>query len=352
MGATSHGAGDRSRWTRHLLLLVLGLILVAGYVVWADTGRVLDHIEAIRHRSLLLAFGLALLAYVPRIWSLQALSANSDRPLGLGESLRAGFGSNALNLLLPARLGDVATVASLSRDRSSPDATAILFGWRALSLVGLFSLWGALLLAAFADARPAVLLGWTIAGGLVLTAMAAYLVGWTTHRGLPLGRRLLDKLRTVDRVEALIDWATRFLRRGLAVFSPQAVVLPSLALFLVWVFDVGVAAIFILDLVPEVSFATAFLAPIVANLSKLVRLTPGGIGIYEGVLSGLLVAAGGEFSGAVAAAAVGHAFLNTVMLVLGVVPAYLIAHHTSLSITEATDQLAGSDDDTVQPDAE
>jgi uncharacterized protein (TIRG00374 family) len=344
------GGEDRPQWIRHLVLLILGLALVAGYVIWADTGRVLDHIEAIEYRSLGLAFALAFLAYVPRIWSLKALSANADRPLSIRESCRAGFGSNALNLLLPARLGDIATVASLSRDRSSPDATAILFGWRALSLTGLVCLWGALLVAALTEARPAVILAWTIAGGLVLTAAVAYTAGWTAHRGLPLGRRILAKLRTVDRIDALIDWGNRFLRRGLAVFSPRAVVLPSLALFLVWLLDVGVAAVFILGLVPEVSFVTAFLAPIVANLSKLVRLTPGGIGIYEGVLSGLLVAAGGEFSGTVAAAAVGHAFLNIVMLLLGAVPAYLIAHHTSLSITDAKEQVVGSEEDPTSTD--
>lgn len=339
----SSSSSDRGGWFRHSILLALGGALVLLYVLFADVGKVLDRILTINPSSIFMAVGLAVFAYIPRIWSLRYLSQNSAEPLTVRESLRAGVGSNVLNLLLPARLGDLATITSLSRNRSPPDAGALIVAWRSLSILALLCLWGAFL--AFAMVGLDTSIGWlagTFLAGMLLASLAAFVLGLGVHRGLPLGEGMAGWLRRSRSLGKVADWISSFLHRGVALFRPGSMVLPASALCLVWIFDLGVAAVFIIDLVPEAPLWLAFTAPIIANLSKLARLTPGGIGIYEGVLSGLLVAAGGEVSAAVAAAAVGHGFLNLFMLLLGAVPAYRIGHRTSLTVTDGADWVTGS----------
>ncbi|QLC33784.1 flippase-like domain-containing protein [Halarchaeum sp. CBA1220] len=118
---------------------------------------------------------------------------------------------------------------------------------------------------------------------------------------------------------------------------------------LVWVIDVLTAlcvfAAFGVDLPLAALLATGFFAVSVGNLAKVLPLSPGGIGLYEGAFTLLVVALTPVAApAALAIALVDHAVKNAVTVVGGVVSMLTL----NVSLTEAVDGASAEADPTVE----
>ncbi|PSQ14415.1 glycosyl transferase [Halobacteriales archaeon QS_8_69_73] len=296
-------------------------------------------------------------------WPLRGLRYR-DILAELGYRERVGFLTGAVfisqtgNLVFPARLGDGvrAYVVKARRDIPYPSGFASLAIERVFDLLTIAALAGGTFLAlaaagvdvtaigAAGDSGSAERSGRTavyVAGAVGVAAVAAVAAIVATARSdRNLVRGALGRVSDDSYVEYVASVVERFAgdvqtvaddRRAFAVVGAS-----SLA---VWALDVVTALVVFLAFGVELAVwelvAVGFFAVSVGNLAKVLPLSPGGIGLYEGAFTLIVVALTSvPFEVALAAAVVDHAVKNVVTVVGGVASTLLF----NVSLTEAVEE--------------
>lgn len=305
-------------WVLHGLLLALGVGLVYLALQRVDAHAVLAAMQRLGWVGLALCSLVYSLAWAARAARLWLLATPLRVPLAPSQALSTGLGANALNLVAPARLGDVAAFWRLRKLSDGPRAAALMLTWRlvdlgALMLVALAAC--AVLLVVLPSAVPLHLLVWIAAAGAAFVGFAV-VAAWLTHSLQPrrmletVARRLLGSrapLGAAFGAAMAVCWSPRNIALGLGVAAGA------------WLCDLVVAGII---LQATWGGAHPFLVVIVpvllANAAKLLPTTPGGLGVFEGVMWVLLRASGVPDSPALAAAVATHLFMNLFTVVMGV----------------------------------
>ncbi|MEA1944785.1 MAG: lysylphosphatidylglycerol synthase transmembrane domain-containing protein [Euryarchaeota archaeon] len=218
------------------------------------------------------------------------------------------FLSQSANVVLPARIGDVARAYILKKMKNIPFSTALsslvverIFDVLAITLIGGFAIWAA---------RGLLIDRWitdlvTIAGLGMLIAFVVMIVF----------------LRSYTKIGGAI---TRFAREiALASTNPRTFAIILASSLLIWFFDI-LTCFVILNAFPETvstpmipMIALVFLAITVGNLTKIFPITPGAIGTYEAVLTAIFSLGGIDPSIGFAAAVLDHAVKNSMTLIFG-----------------------------------
>ncbi|PSQ10845.1 glycosyl transferase, partial [Halobacteriales archaeon QS_7_69_60] len=295
---------DRRVTTAAGTLLVV--VAVALMTVYLDPSAVLDAVGSADPALV----GLATLVYLLS-WPLRGLRYR-DILAKLGYRERVGFLTGAVfvsqtgNLVFPARAGDAVRAYIVKARRDIPYPS----GFASLAIERVFDL---LTIAA-------------LAGGTFIALAVA---------GATLGRVSDDSY--VEYVAGVVE---RFAGDVQTVADDRrafaAVGASSLA---IWALDVMTALVVFLAFGVELAVwelvAVGFFAVSVGNLAKVLPLSPGGIGLYEGAFT-LIVVALTSVPAAVAltAAVVDHAVKNVVTVVGGVASTLLF----NVSLTEAVEE--------------
>ena len=275
------------------------------------------------------------------------------------------FISQTGNLVFPARAGDAvrAYIVKARRDIPYPSGFASLAIERVFDLLTIAALAGATFLALAAagvdvtaigsaepvetgrSGRTAVL----VAGGVGAAAVAAVAaIAASARSDRNLVRATLGRVSDDSYVDYVAGVVERFAgdvqavardRRAFAVVGAS-----SLA---IWALDVVTAlvvfAAFGVDLALWELVAVGFFAVSVGNLAKVLPLSPGGVGLYEGAFSLIVVVLTPvPVSVALAAAIVDHAVKNVVTVVGGVASTLLF----NVSLTEAVEESREVDGET------
>jgi uncharacterized protein (TIRG00374 family) len=346
-----------------------GTLLVAAAVtlmtLYIDPGEVL---AAMADADVTLV-AVATLVYLLS-WPLRGLRYR-DILAELGYRERVGFLTGAVfisqtgNLVFPARAGDAvrAYIVKARRDIPYPSGFASLAIERVFDLLTIAALAGATFLALAAagvdvtaigsaepvetgrSGRTAVLVAGGV-GAAAVAAVAAIVASARSDRNLV--RATLGRVSDDSYVEYVAGVVERFAgdvqavardRRAFAVVGAS-----SLA---IWALDVVTAlvvfAAFGVDLALWELVAVGFFAVSVGNLAKVLPLSPGGVGLYEGAFSLIVVVLTPvPVSVALAAAIVDHAVKNVVTVVGGVASTLLF----NVSLTEAVEESREVDGET------
>jgi len=324
---------------RWLPILGTIVVVVLGGVVAARTIDLGEAVDAIRAADPLL-LAAAILVYAVS-WPLRGrrygdVLAPMDRRLGTGFLTSVVFLSQTANLAIPARGGDAVRALALKRRRAVTYATGVaslaverVFDLAAIGVLGGVAL-GWFVLSG--DAAPVfdgvrsldlpvgLLAGAALGGGLVLAVGTALAY-----------RSAADPLELLpDRLRIGIDTAISNL--GVLARRPGALAAVGTASVAIWALD-AVTAVLVLAAVaspdPLGVLAVGTLAVCAGNLAKVLPLTQGGVGLYEGAFAATVVAlspvAGAT---ALAAAVLDHALKNGVTLAGGAI-AGLFLHRSS-----------------------
>ena len=346
-----------------------GTLLVAAAVtlmtLYIDPGEVL---AAMADADVTLV-AVATLVYLLS-WPLRGLRYR-DILAELGYRERVGFLTGAVfisqtgNLVFPARAGDAvrAYIVKARRDIPYPSGFASLAIERVFDLLTIAALAGATFLALAAagvdvtaigsaepvetgrSGRTAVLVAGGV-GAAAVAAVAAIVASARSDRNLV--RATLGRVSDDSYVDYVAGVVERFAgdvqtvardRRAFAVVGAS-----SLA---IWALDVVTAlvvfAAFGVDLALWELVAVGFFAVSVGNLAKVLPLSPGGVGLYEGAFSLIVVVLTPvPVSVALAAAIVDHAVKNVVTVVGGVASTLLF----NVSLTEAVEESREVDGET------
>lgn len=292
----------KSRIILTSILAILILFLVAGLI------GVRDIADTLRTASPAL-IALSMLVYLIS-WPLRGIRYQQIlAQIGVKEDLNFLVGciavSQSANVFIPARMGDVIRAYLLKKMKNISWIT----GFSSLVVERMFDILAITMIGGFAvlGLRGMLLDQWitdviTIAG-LATVAVFGILV-------------LFLKLRTT--IGGVID---RFIRE-IAVVStnPRAFAIVFTGSLLVWLVDTLTCFVILnafsepiaLSMIPVI-----FLAIAVGNLTKIFPITPGSIGPYEAVLTGIFSLGGIDTAIGFAAAVLDHFVKNLVTLILG-----------------------------------
>ncbi len=292
----------------------------------------------------------------------------------LGYEERVGFLTGAIfvsqtgNLVFPARAGDAvrAYIVKVRRRIPYPSGFASLAAERVFDLLTLAALAGVVLVgyalagdlgtvvdAAFGAGVEADGAGRTavaVATGVGFAAIAAVVaIVWSARSDANRIRAMVTRLSNDAYAETVAGVLERFVGDVQRVGANRgAFARVGASSVLIWVIDVLVAAIvlaaFGVGLAPVTLLSVCFFAVSVGNLAKVLPLSPGGIGLYEGAFTVLVVGLTPIGAAtALGAAVLDHAIKNVVTVVGGVVS--MLALNVSLTTAVAETENVETDTD-------
>ena len=339
------------RLTRRVTLAagtLLVFVALALMTVYLDPSAVLDALEGADP----VLVGVAALVYLVS-WPVRGAS-HRER---LGFLTGAVFISQTGNLVFPARAGDAvrAYVVKARRGVPYPSGFASLAVERVFDLLTITALGGATLVVLSLSGydfgglqalppeyrqsgRTALQVSGLVAG-LAVFGLAALILSARTGDGRRI-ERLVNSVSNDSYADYVAGVLERFVGDMQAVANDRgAFARVGATSLLVWTLDVITAAVvfaaFDVGLAPLALLGISFFAVSVGNLAKVLPLSPGGIGLYEGAFTLLVVALTGiAWPVALAAAIVDHAVKNLVTVFGGVASTLAL----NVSLTEAVEE--------------
>jgi uncharacterized protein (TIRG00374 family) len=345
-----------------LLLVVLALALSTQYLDFSAVAAHIGDADPV-------LVGIATLVYVVS-WPIRGMRYR-DILAELGFTERIGFLTGAVfisqtgNLVFPARAGDAvrAYVVKARRGIPYPSGFASLAAERVFDLLTITALAGAVLLG-YAATGQLARVAQSVTGApesgriAVFVAMFVGAVAIAAVAGIVLSARS-DRNRVRGLVTALstdsyADFVAGVLERFVGDVQkvggdPEAFTRVGATSLLIWTLDVVTAALVLAAfrpaLPPVTLISVCFFAVSVGNLAKVLPLTPGGVGLYEGAFT-LLVVGLTPLSSSVAlgAAIVDHAVKNAVTVVGGVVSMLTL----NVSLTTAVEETENVEEEEIE----
>ena len=348
------------------LLVLLALVVTARYV---DLGEVVSGMRAADPTLIGVAAAVYLLSWPLRGVRYRDVLAELGHREGVGFLTGAIFLSQTANVALPARGGDAVRAyvlkvrrgvryptgfASLAVERLFDTVTiaALACGALLALAIGGATSWGALVAdlsagGAVAESGRVGVIG-AVAVGVLAVALCAVVLA-SAHSDRRFARPALARASDDSYAEELTGAVERFAADVQAVArTPTTTARVGAASAMIWTIDVVAAALvlraFGVEAAPFALLGVCALAVCVGNLAKVLPLSPGGIGLYEGAFTLLVVAfLPVSVPVAFAAAVVDHLLKNLVTVAGGAASMLALEVSLSTAIEEAGDERLGVD---------
>ncbi|AUV81060.1 glycosyl transferase [Salinigranum rubrum] len=348
-------------------LTLLALVLMTQYI---DFGAVVTEMQQADPALVVAGALVYVLSWPIRGLRYRDILAEQGYRASVGFLTGAVFISQTGNLVFPARAGDAvrAYVVKMRRGIPYPSGFASLAVERVFDLLTITLLAGVVLIGYTVTGQTAELARTvtgaegagrvavgvaTVVGLGAIVAVAAIVA--SARSGTNFVRRAVHRISTDSYAEYVADVVEQFVGDIQRVAGTRAgfgrIGLSSVC---IWTLDVVTAVLVLRAFDPGMGLVTlvsvGFFAVSVGNLAKVLPLSPGGVGLYEGAFTLLVVGLTGVgYPLALGAAVLDHAVKNLVTVIGGV--ASMLA--LNVSLTTAVDQGPGDNDvevDVVQDD--
>jgi uncharacterized membrane protein YbhN (UPF0104 family) len=298
-------------------IFAIGIIAYMLFRVWDELFIALENSIP---SYLILGIVICLFAWGLRGWRYRTILNSLNYPMSITASTACIFVSQTVNLIIPARLGDLVRVFILKHEQN----TTYSEGISSLVVERIFDLFTVALLGAVAvffvlNAPPwfyTVILV-PIIGGLIFFIVLLFLGNFSSENKYVL--ILLTMLHEIKR----------------ASLSVKAILVLGWSSIVIWLLDILVCAAVIMMFHQQIPWAIIVLAIVIGNLVKAVPLTPGGIGGYELSLAITFGLVGVDAAIATLIAVIDHLIKNLVTLVGGIVSIYYFGDWVIPSIKSA-----------------
>ena len=300
----------------NILSLILGLGIFIFLIAEAGMDRFFALISGMSIPLLLSSLLMYGVSWIFRTWRLKRLTDIFELHLSFWEVFKVHICSFAINAILPAKAGDMA-MAVVIRNKGSKigKAAAIVFQTRILDVIALVFL---LLPSLFLLRNNQDLHLPSLIVACLMVVFLPFLVTLDREKRFSQWLEKLEKnvshrfaklaaLKTKDAYEAY----------HLIVFDKSLLILCIFLSIGAWLAEGLVTWLVGASLGVDAAPAVFVVSVILANVSKSFPLTPGGVGIYEGILTTSLVWFGVPFEAAVAIAICDHFFKKLFNLVWG-----------------------------------
>lgn len=267
------------------IAVALGVAVSVALTITSDAGEVADAFEGFAPAWFLVAVVAALGANAVKVgrwhWYLRRVTQPTDRAVGLGESV-AIFMSGVLMLLTPGHVGEfVKSYYASARGGPAPARTApIIIAERATNMLGL-------VIVSMAGVLAYRQAAWVVA----VSAVVALLL-LTTMKSRSVARFISDVVERIPLVRRVVPQVDEFTDAAGALLTWRSIPVMSLVAAGSWALE-ALAYVMVLrgfgiewsaEVLDRATFTWA-----VATLAGGLLLTPGGLGVLEGGVTGISV---------------------------------------------------------------
>jgi len=315
-------------WKYHTIALVFGIGIMAALIYHAGFRRFVDIILHASPRWITGSLTVYGISWIFRTWRLERFTTHAKAKIKVFDLFKLYISGYALNAIFPAKVGDIATVGYLRiKGIAIGRSSAIILQTRILDILALIFLSLPALVVSF----ERITLGWI--KGVIFSSMLIVVI--------PIGITLLDRNKAFSiLLEKLVD--TYFLNKFCkavggkikdaydsyhAIVSDKRLVATSVLLSLViWLFDGLTCYMASRAVAAHLPLTSIILAVSIGNIGKAIPSTPGAIGIYESILTAVLVMFGVPFDIAAVIGILDHTTKKGFTLLLGL-PATAAIYH-------------------------
>ena len=297
-----------------LVAFIFGILLLIGLFSFSGYSEVYEIIKSVSFFYIFLGFTVITMAFLMRTlrWNVLLRTSGYTVPANiLFKSTMFGF---LLNYLLPARAGDIARGAALKATRKIPMGISLstLVIERSLDTFTLGLMLGG----------TAVLLSKT--SSMIALSMAAFAIAFLLMAALFLTYKydnIISKMLGKRFPE--ISGFMGAMKEGLykTYSNPNALLVSGALSIPVWIFEISGVYIAAIAIGNKITFLQATLAGITSFFALTIPVTPGGIGVHEGAMAGVLALLGIPIATGISLALVDHFIRGSVTVVFGMISA-------------------------------
>jgi len=239
-----------------------------------------------------------------------------DIDITLQESTAHTLIGNTANLVVPAKLGDLARVYSIKKVHKCPVPVGLssVFFDRIFDFIGVLIITITLFLMApmvTFNNLPGWIM-WVLYGAAGLMAAVLVLIALVIKKPAMFKRLMLGPLK---RFSGIFDKLQESFRA--TVKKPSVLVLITSLSIVIWTMEALITYLLAIGLNIHVPVWMIFFTIMIANLTKTLPLTPGGIAIYEGVFSALFYVFGYVTAVGTTLGVIDHLFKNIFTIAAG-----------------------------------
>jgi uncharacterized protein (TIRG00374 family) len=291
--------------------MLFGILLLMWVFQMSDSSEVYENLMNVSIYYLFIGFLAISCSFLIRTWRWSILLRTSGYVVPrdiIFKSLMFGF---FLNLLMPARAGDIARGAVLKATEKIPmgiSLTTIVIE-RAMDMLTLAILLGiGTMLMSRSNSLILSLFAFAVAFLIVLVLIFAYKYD-------KLFSRLFGK-----KIPAITGFMST-MKEGLYKLydNPGALVLSVMISLPIWLFEISGIYIAAMAIGYEIPFSLATVAGITSFLAQTIPVTPAGIGVYEGTMVGVLSVFGIPISKGMSLTLIDHFVRVSVVFILGMI---------------------------------
>ncbi len=302
-----------SRRHRLLIALIIALLILYYIVIYLEVSKekLIQALADADYRLILLAFAAYLVSWPVRGFRYQHILNRTGYREGLDLNFLTGliFISQSANVVTPARIGDL-TRAYLLKARKG---IALTTCFSSLTVERIFDV---IAITVYAGAAFVFLIGQIAIRQEIIYALAlGALLILLFFVFLLLFRRERFVFPSDSKLKAaLVKFFTEI--RDVSA-QPLSFILLLLVSLAIWAIDVLACYIILACFKVAPALPLVFLAVTIGNLVKVVPVTPGGIGTYEGALTVVFALGGIQSSLALVVAILDHFVKNAATLIFG-----------------------------------
>ena len=306
-------------WAYRTITFTIGIGILVALIYHAGSERFLDIILQTSPYWIAVSAIVYAASWVFRTWRLERFTTHAGKNIKLFDLFQLYISGYALNVILPAKFGDAATIGYLKMEGIDIGrSAAIILQTRLLDVLSLILL-----------SIPAFILFFEIkTPNWIMTTIFICILIVT----VPIGIVVLDKNKIFSGIlgELGNKFNHKFLKLAAGkakdayegyheIVSDTKLLGASILLSLmIWLFDGLTCYTVSIAVGAQISIVVVILAVSIGNVGKSAPATPGAIGIYESILAAVLVLFGVSFDVAIVIAILDHAIKNFFTLVIGV----------------------------------
>jgi len=319
------------QYVKHITSFVFGLCIIGALIHYGGTDNFILLISNMSKKIFITSICIYSISWIFRIIRLKDVTSHFKADIKLKDLFLLHISGYALNVLLPAKIGDVANVLYLKLyGMKIEDSLASVVFTRILDLLaaGIFTM-----SFIFIGLKEPIINKYV---SLLVGSCFIIVIGIVSFRKISIFSRIFNIIEnkiTFKLTKGFISigksthvslsnlFATRILLGKCILLS-----------LLIWFFEILTLYFIALSMNIYVPIFYMIFGVALANIAKIIPATPGGIGLYEGVIVIVFSAANVGYNDALAVAVLDHLVKNLYLIVIGIPATSMIGFDTVKSI--------------------
>ncbi|MGB3907220.1 MAG: lysylphosphatidylglycerol synthase transmembrane domain-containing protein [Methanomethylovorans sp.] len=315
------------QYVKHIISFLFGLCILGTMIHYGNIDHFLLLISTMSKKIFALAIFIYSISWVLRVFRLQYVTAHFKANIKLKDLFLLHISSYALNVLLPAKIGDIANVLYLKLYgmKIEESLSSIVFT-RILDLI-----------AAGVFAMSFIFIGFKVPtinkyASMLIGGCLIFFMGLIFFKKISLFSRILNIIENSTTLKFTKSFIV--IGKGMHVglidlFSSFLLLSKSVLLsLLIWFFEIFTLYFIALSMNISVPILFMIFGVALANIAKIVPATPGGIGLYEGIIVAVFSAADVGYNDALVIAVLDHLVKNLYIILIGVPATSMIGFDT------------------------